>query len=250
VHFGTRERALVPGLATPQRFVGHLNARIFVARLVTTFAPGLERVVVTGASAGSFGAGLNFGMVSDAFAGVQSDLMLDSGIPFEDEQWPPCLQQRWRDLFGINAALPPDCAECFDADGGGLAHLSDFWLQKQPAMRVALISSLHDEVIRLFFTPGENDCATVDTADPIQITIGQLFGVPLFAPETYEAGLLGVRARLEGTGQMASYYLGGWNITLHQHTFRPRFFDAAAGGQTLARFTSDFLAGDMAQVGP
>jgi len=49
---------------------------------------------------------------------------------------------------------------------------------------------------------------------------------------------------------MASYSIGGPNTTLHQHSFRPRFFEAAADGLTPAQFSANFLAGSPAQVGP
>jgi hypothetical protein len=249
VHFGTREAASVPGVAQPQKFVGSLNTRVFVSKLVPTFEAGLERVVVAGSSAGSFGAALNFSMISDAF-GVQTDAILDSGVPFEDEFWPTCLQKSWRELFGLDAALPPDCAECFRADGGGLLGLSDFLIAKHPTSRIALISSLHDEVIRLFFTPGLDNCATVTNADPIGITVGQIAGGQLFPTATYESGLLALRAKYLSVGRMASYFLAQSNTTLHQHTWRPRFFDPAAGSTTLAEFVTGFLEGRIEQVGP
>jgi hypothetical protein len=250
VHFGTNVAANVPGLAEPQKFVGHLNAEIFVGRLVPTFEAGLERVVVTGASAGSFGAALNFSMISDAFAGVQTDAILDSGAPFEDEFWPPCLQKSWRELFGLDAALPPDCTECFNADGGGMINLSDYLIAKHPTSRIAVVSSMQDEVIRLFFTPGENECATLSTADPLAITLGQIGGAQIFPAAKYESGLLGLRAKYLATGRYASYFLTGPNITLHQHTMRPRFFDPTAGSVSIAEFVGDFLNGEMTQIGP
>jgi hypothetical protein len=249
VHFGTRPAASVPGVAQPQMFVGALNARTFVGRLVPTFEEGLERVVVTGSSAGSFGAALNFSMISDAF-GVQTDAILDSGAPFEDEFWPVCLQKTWRELFGLDGALPSDCNGCFHEDGGGLLELSDFLLVKHPTARIAVISSIHDEVIRLFFTPGLDDCATITTADPIGITLGQIGGSPLFPAATYEAGLRGLRAKYQGQGRMASYFLSQANETLHQHTWRPRFFDPSSGSETLAEFVTNFLDGRIEQVGP
>lgn len=250
VHAGTRRDAVVPGVQQPQQFVGFFNTQTFVGRLVATFRDGLERVVVTGSSAGSFGAALNFSMISDAFAGVQADAILDSGIPFEDRNWPVCMQKSWRELFGLNYGLPPDCPQCFNADGGGLLGFADFLLAKHPTSRMALISSMQDEVIRLFFTPGQNDCATIETADPVGITIGQLAGAGLFPAETYEAGLLGVRARFLKSGRLATYYLSGPSITLHQHSWRPRFFEGAVGTPTLAQFVSDFLDSRSAQVGP
>ncbi len=250
VHAGSRRAASVPGVAEAQKFVGFLNTQTFVGRLVPTFAAGLERVVVTGASAGSFGAALNFSMISDAFAGVQTDAILDSGVPFEDQFWPTCLQKSWRELFGLNYGLPPDCEQCFHEDGGGLIGLSDFLIAKHPTAHIALISSMQDEVIRLFFTPGENNCATLATADPVGITLGQLAGAQIFPAATYEAGLLGVRSKYQATGRMASFFLAQANVTLHQHTMRPRFFDAALGTVSMAAFVNNFLNGRMEQVGP
>jgi len=36
----------------------------------------------------------------------------------------------------------------------------------------------------------------------------------------------------------------------HQHLFRPAFFDPGLGGQSLARWTPDFIAGKVTPVGP
>jgi Pectinacetylesterase len=250
VHFGSRQAASVPGVAQPQKFVGALNTEKFVGRLVPTFEAGLERVVVMGASAGSFGAALNFSMISDAFAGVQADAILDSGVPFEDQFWPACMQKSWRALFGLDYGLPPDCKDCFNEDGGGLLSLSDFLIDKHPTAHIALISSMQDEVIRLFFTPGENQCSTITSADPVAITIGQIGGAPIFPAATYESGLLGVRSKYLATGRLASFFLTGANLTLHQHTMRPRFFDTTLGSVSMAQFVTDFLNGKMDQVGP
>jgi hypothetical protein len=109
---------------------------------------------------------------------------------------------------------------------------------------------MQDEVIRLFFTPGENQCASIATADPVGITVGQIVGSPLFPAATYESGLLGVRATYEATGRMATFFLTGANVTLHQHSMRPRYFDAALGTVSMAGFVADFLNGQMDQIGP
>lgn len=250
VHFGTRRAATVPGVAQPQQLVGFFNTQTFLGRLVPTFEAGLERVVVTGSSAGSFGAALHFSTIADAFPGVQADAVLDSGIPFDDEFWPTCLQKSWRELFGLDYGLPPDCDECFQPDGGGLLGLSDFLLEKHPTSRIAVVSSLQDEVIRLFFTPGQNQCATVANADPVGLTLGQLAGSAIFPPDVYQAGLLALRDRYGASGRMATYFLTDLTITLHQHTWRPRYFEAPTGKPSMAQFVADFLDGRMEHVGP
>jgi hypothetical protein len=251
VHFGTRRAAMVPGVAEPQQFVGFLNTEKFVGRLVPTFE-GLEQLVVMGVSAGSFGAALNFSMISDAFENVQADAILDSGLPLPDEFWPSCLQKSWRELFGLDYGLPPDCEGCFQANGGGLLSLSDFLIAKHPKSKIAVISSTEDEVMRLFFTPGENQCAGVSNADPVALTLGQVAGAPLFPAARYQAALQGLRSQYLSTGRFGSYLLGQANATLHQHGIRARYYDlpAALGTPSIAQFVTDFLAGRVAQVGP
>jgi hypothetical protein len=250
VHFGSNDAAMVPGLETPQKMVGYKNTREFLSRIIPTFASKVTHVVATGASAGSFGAALNYSMISDSFPAAQVDAIMDSGVPFDDAQWPACLQQSWRQLFGLNESLPADCAECFNADGGGMLGLADFLIRKHPKGNLAAISSVHDEVIRLFFAPGMDNCATITTADPLEITLGQVAGGTIFPEADYQAGLMGVREKYKGTGRLASYMFGGEIATLHQHTFRDRFYEPVVGGQTIAAFVTEFLSGSMAQVGP
>jgi hypothetical protein len=251
VHFGSNEAGMVPGLESPQKFVGYKNTREFMSRVVPTFQGKVDRVIVTGASAGSFGAALNYSMVSDSFgAGVRVDAVLDSGAPFEDAQWPACLQQSWRKLWKLNDSLPADCSECFNADGGGMIGLADFLIDKHPTGNIAAISSVHDEVIRLFFTPGEDNCALIETADPIEITAGQILGGMLYPADKYQTALMSLRTNYEATGRLSTYYFGGDIDTMHQHTFRARFYELVVGGKSMAQFITDFLAGTMAQVGP
>ncbi|HSY40792.1 MAG TPA: pectin acetylesterase-family hydrolase, partial [Polyangia bacterium] len=62
VHFGTADNVTIPGdgllpALTNQHFVGYRNMQKFIGHLVPTF-PGLTQVLLTGASAGGFGAGL------------------------------------------------------------------------------------------------------------------------------------------------------------------------------------------------
>lgn len=247
VHFGTKTDAMVPGVAAPQQFVGHLNMKKFIARIVPTF-PEVDQVVLTGASAGSFGAALNFSMVQDSFGSARVFPILDSGVPFEDSHWPACMQQQWRNIWGLDAAFPPDCDECFQADGGGMIHLADFLLDKHPNARLAVISGLHDEVIRLFFSPGLNNCATIETASPVAITLLQFDPATYIVPAEYEASLRGMEAAYQSTGRLATYYIGGPIANLHQHTFRNRFYEAAAGGVTIASFVTGFLNDEMQHV--
>jgi hypothetical protein len=247
VYAGSRPGGSIPGLAAPQQFVGYGNMRAFVSRIVPTFQDSVKRVVLTGASAGSFGAALNFSMVQDAFGSVRVDVIGDSGVPFEDQYMPTCMQQRWRETWNLNAALPPDCSECFRADGGGFLRLADFLIRKHPNSTLGIVSGMQDEIMRLFFSMSKDNCAGYDTADPI---LNYIAGV--LPAEQYTAGLNELRNRYVSSGRFATYYLGGANITFHQHTWRPRFYDASASasGESIAQWTNAFLNGTMKQVGP
>jgi hypothetical protein len=250
VHFGTLENASVPGLSTPQQFVGYRNMQKFVARIVPTFKDEVTRVILAGASAGGFGAALNFSMVQDSFPGARVDVLDDSGPPMDDAYMFTCMQQKWRALWGFDAALPPDCTECRQADGGGLIHLADFLLRKHPHATIAAITSMQDEIIRLFFSSGLRDCSTFETADPVLITVGQLDPTVYMTGQSYENGLNDIVSKYGNTGRLATYGIGGASITFHQHIWRPEFFQALTGGVTEAQWVTSFLSGDVQIVMP
>jgi hypothetical protein len=123
-------------------------------------------------------------------------------------------------------------------------------LEKHPNAKVALISSLHDEVIRLFFSVGLKDCANYDTADPVATVLFQADPTVFFPASQYEGGLDALRTTYGSTGRYATYYMADANVTYHEHLFRPRFYEAAAGGKSVAAFVSGFIHGTIEQVGP
>jgi hypothetical protein len=248
--FGSQRDGTVGTLAAKQQFTGYLNMREFVSHIVPTFKDKVDRVILTGASAGGFGAALNFSMVQDSFGCIPVDVLDDSGPPFTDQYMSACMQKKWRSIWGLNASLPPDCTQCFNADGGGLLNLATFLLNKHPNAKVALVSSMNDEIIRLFYSPGLADCANFDTTDPVQITFFQADPTRYMIASDYAAGLTALRSSFTSTGRFATYYLGAANITYHQHIWRQRFYDTTAGTETIATFTSHFLAGTIEQIGP
>ena len=129
--------------------------------------------------------------------------------------------------------------------------MADFLIKKHPNSTLAAVSAIQDEVIRLFFSVGVKNCASFDTVDPVMITIGQILDPTiLFAPADYEAGMLELRGLYKGTGRFATYFMGGTNATVHQHIFRARFTDPAAGSKTIAQFTQGWLDGTFEHIGP
>jgi hypothetical protein len=253
VHFGTLDNVTVPGdgvlpAVSSQHFVGHLNMQKFIARIVPTF-PSATQVLLTGASAGGFGATLNYSMVQDSFGSIPVSVIDDSGPPFRTSDLPPCIQKQWRDLWGFDTALPSDCTECFNSDGSGLTDLATYLHHKYPNGRVGLISTMQDEVMRLFFGCGLNNCAT-NNATALSFSGG-------YTGAQYTTGLNDLLSYYQCTGAVATYFMGGQasafpNPTYHQHIFRSEFYtaDTNASSMTMAQWTSDFLSGTIDNVGP
>jgi hypothetical protein len=253
VHFGTADNVTIPGdgvlpALTNQHFVGYRNMQKFIGHLVPTF-PNLTQVLLTGASAGGFGAGLNYGMVQDSFGTVPVTVLDDSGPPFLTADLPACIQKQWRDVWGFDAALPSDCAECTNADGSGLTDIIKYWHHKYPHARVGLVSTVQDEVMRLFFGSGDNNCAT-NNASALSLS-GGLPGAQ------YTTGLQDFVTAYQCTGALATYYIGGTNPNFpnpsyHQHIFRSEFYtvDTDSGNETMAQWTADLLSGKLEIEGP
>ena len=246
IHFGTLANATVPGLTTSQNFVGYHNMLKFTARIVPTFKTKIKLVLLAGSSAGGFGAALNYSMVQDSFGSVPVKLIDDSGVPFDDAHMPVCMQKRWRQIWGLDAALPSDCKDCQSADGGGLAKLTDFLLQKHPNMAIGLLSSVNDEIMRDFYAMGDNDCANFENADPITDYLAGAC-VSTTSAGNYAAGLDAMRKSHIDSGKFAAYFLSG---SFHQHLWRSRFYEAPAGNVTIAQWLGDFIAGKNSSIGP
>ncbi len=128
----------------PAYHVGALNLDAFLADMVPLLAPSVRRVVLVGASAGGFGASMNWWRVRTAFgAQVQVDVLNDSG-PMID----PSLLTVWRDMrntWGLRT--PPGCADCGDAPSKWLP----FYARTIAAPeRYAVIAHEGDDVIGLY----------------------------------------------------------------------------------------------------
>ncbi|HVU01620.1 MAG TPA: pectin acetylesterase-family hydrolase [Polyangiaceae bacterium] len=223
---GSNPNGSIPGVDAT-KFVGYMNMQKFVGHIVPTFSDA-ERVVLTGTSAGSFGAGLNFNQVQDAFGKVPVTLIMDSGIPFSDGFMAPALQQQWRDLWNFAPMIPPDCTDCTQPDGGGLLNLVFYSAKKYKTVKAAIISAEEDDIMKFFFGFGE--------------TSGS------YPTGKYPQGLEDLRTRSQPyASQFASYFIAGKN---HMYEQFPDFYQPLSGGVTLASWTKDVLAGTMNNVGP
>jgi hypothetical protein len=139
--------------------VGYENVGKDLDYIVPKSTP-VSRVILTGSSAGGFGALFNYDRTATAFGQTPVVLLDDSGPPLSDTYMTPCLQTLVRNDWNLAAALPSDCAACTGADGGGLGNAATYLADKYKNRRMALITSTRDGIIRSFFGFGYPTCQT------------------------------------------------------------------------------------------
>ena len=196
VHAGAQ-----PDGAGGRDYVGYGNVTRAVTLVQERMGASLSRVLLTGQSAGGFGAAYNYDQVATIFDAIDvpTDLLDDSGPPLSNTYLTPCFQQLVRERWNLDATLPADCDECVDEDGGGLVHLIDVMSAKYSERRLGIVTSLSDGTIRQFYGFGYPDCD-----DPDGIMAADVFaaGVEELRDEIL-APLDNVRAyTIEGTGHV------------------------------------------------
>jgi len=244
---GTKRDAPVKGTKLPpQQFVGYHNVGLFLEHFGADYRGEAEKVLLTGSSAGGFGTLLNFDRTQEFFGDDTTVYAItDSGIPFRDMLLEPCLQKAWRELWGLDAALPKDCKGCFDPSGGGLAQgLGDYIFRDKYRGRMlgGGISSKQDEIIKLFFSSGLNECKTSAALEAVPAFLG--FGS--YPADRYPAGLKDFIDNVAGRQSVGSYIVEG---SQHQHIFRPRYFELNGVGTSMADFVGKVLDGEAVHVG-
>jgi len=190
LHAGDRADVVVD--EKPRQFHGFTNMTAFLDRIVPTF-PDAERVILTGISAGGFGAALNYDHVATAFgADVKVTLIDDSGPPMADPFVPQCLQQHLFDTWGFENTLPADCEGC---GGTFVEPYVTYLLNKYPDRSMGLISSDADETISTLLGFGLDNCVNLQTT-------------PLpYDPAQYRAGLEDLRDRVGNDGRFRLFML-------------------------------------------
>jgi hypothetical protein len=129
------------GTSHPTFFMGGRNMDVYLRRLVPTFASS-ERVILSGSSAGGFGAALNWDRVQTAFGSVRVDVLDDSGPPIDGSRY-----ATWASTW--NLQFPADCTECLTTPGAAL----DYYATRFGSgdHRFALLSYLQDGTISGFY---------------------------------------------------------------------------------------------------
>jgi hypothetical protein len=193
--------------------------------------------VLSGSSAGGFGAFSNFPQTQRAFGDVPVTLLDDSGPPMSSEVFPPCLQETFRTVWGLDRTLVAECGDdCADPDDYVLSYL-DHVRSEFPDMRGGVFSSLEDTTIRLFagygWYGGWNMCAEYPTS--------------VTGPK-YTEGLDELRQHIEGGGPgFGTYFIGGSSHTVLRSG---GLYSMSAGGTSPAEWMASTLEGIASHVGP
>lgn len=179
VHIGSNPSGTVAGVAAKQAFVGYTNMTNYLKRLVPTFSSGLTQVVLTGTSAGGFGAMGNYDQVATAFAPAPVTLIDDSGPYMADPTAANCLQNQWRTLWALDQGALQSCgANCMGDDY--LVQVASHLVLNYPMRTFSLISASGDSTISTFLGFGANNCGSFAK----------------LGPEAFKQGLIDIRTRL------------------------------------------------------
>jgi hypothetical protein len=128
---------------TGMHHVGRDNLEKFLQRLVPTF-PGASQVLLTGASAGGYGAIMNFEMVQQAFSGIRVDVMSDSGPLLGNTVLDFEYQQQMFAAWGL-ADVFVNCSACVP---GHMDEMYSYLATIYPDNRFGLVTTTTDLVIR------------------------------------------------------------------------------------------------------
>jgi hypothetical protein len=132
--------------------VGGANMTAYLERIVPTWKDA-DRVILSGSSAGGFGAGFNWWRIQKAFGDTRVDLIDDCGPPLPAPFLKESLEQDWRSAWSLDAGLPPDCPECLE----DLDELFGYYRTHHTKNRAALLSYRKDQVISFFFQISESE---------------------------------------------------------------------------------------------
>ena len=233
VHLGTKEDGMIEGVG-PQMFVGRLNLLAYLNRIVPTFSDA-SQVLLTGISAGGFGAAASMEIVQWAFGDIPVTAIDDSGPPMSTEYLASCLQEKWSTTWGFDKSVLQDCGADCDGPGDYSLPYSIHVAKKFPNHMGGLIETTGDVVITGFYGFGANDCT------------GSFFtAIP---QDTFRMGLLDYRATImELDGDLGTFFIEG-----NQHTWLAAnsFYEFEVGGVRMIDWFTDIVEGTAAaHVGP
>ena len=233
-----------------RHFHGFGNMTAFLKRIVATY-PNAKHVLLTGSSAGGFGAALNYDQTVKAFgSGVEVNLLDDSGPPMANTYVPACLQKAFVDTWGLASTAPAGCPNgCVQADGTFMEPLFSYLTSTYSAQHIGLISSTSDATISTFWGYGDDNCSAGFDAFPTAYPAGQ-----------FEAGLRDIRDRIaKSDAHFSTFYIdstvtatidGNAADTHHTWLTDSAAYGVSVGSTSLSTWLAAFVAGsNPANVG-
>lgn len=122
--------------------VGHINMARVLEHLAAS-SPQVERVILTGSSAGGYGAALNYAQVAQTFSEARVDMINDGGPLIPLPQAPRERISSWIRAWGLTSIAPAGCERC-DTE---LTPYMAANFEAYPQARFALLSYTRDGVI-------------------------------------------------------------------------------------------------------
>lgn len=235
LHAGNAPNTTVPGFPGQQQFVGYTNVGQYLSRLVPTFKDA-TRVLLTGQSAGGFGAALEYVQVSRAFGAVPVDLLDDSGPLMPNPYLAACLEQDLASLFGLTqTVIGQDCgADCNDPGNDLLLYWTHL-PKTYPNARFGFIDSTGDSTISGFLGFEANNCTSFAALTPSQ----------------YEAGLLGMRSAVASYTNAGSFLYSGTDHTTLVAAYTTRTAPGSDGGTVkFEDWVKALVTDSVTNVGP
>lgn len=212
-----------------QQFVGYRNVALDLKAIVASF-PDVSRVLVTGESAGGYGATFNYDQVQRAFGCTPVDLLDDSGPTMAPPTLSSCLQSKWRTTWGFDRTILVECgADCPSQDDFELDWLKH--VAKTHATRFqGFLSSEGDSTMRSAFDPGTNGCK----------------GDQKLSVADFRAALVEMKQQLAPYPHLSMFVFPGED---HTTISTPYFFTRKAGDATVTDWTASLLAGTATNAG-
>ncbi|MBX3197831.1 MAG: hypothetical protein KF894_06775 [Labilithrix sp.] len=230
VHAGNNPDGNVAGVG-PQKFVGYANMELFLAKLAATF-PDTAQILVTGTSAGGFGAAANYGHTLRWFPSIPVNLVNDSGPLMRQPPLARCLQDQWKTMWKLDTTVIAECGASCANQPDFLMAASKHWAATKSTLAQGLISATGDTTIRTFYGFGASECTS--------------FG--LVSEANFSAGLTDIRAESAAYANFGTYTYGG---TRHTLLGADAFYSTTVGSKTVAAWVKDIVdENTVTNVGP
>ncbi len=228
IHAGDAEQMLGGQL---RQFRGYSNITKYLEQWVPSFPA--ERVLLTGISAGGFGAALNATQVVEAYGeGVELTVIDDSGPPLSNDVIPPCLQTLFRDTWNLDETILAGCDTCDPNDFA--TDLIEHVLTNYPEIQFGLFSNTSDAIISTYMGAGWGN-GQHDNCEGIPVAVPAL---------TYAEDLLAIRALHEN--EASSFYVSGFGHTV----LRLGYEFTVVNGTSVPEWIADVLDGQITHIGP